>query len=146
VVAKLPYFQSISVARPDDLKKGIDLLEQSASIMRATLAQLNEVERQLTSSIRIMTKVYETVLGSAGEARSNGKAKLSGGNELMSPDEVARELNISRGTLWRMRTDGRLPQPVRVSLRKLAYRRSEIVAWLESGGASSAETNNTLIG
>lgn len=136
VVAKLPHFQSISAARSDDLKKGIDLLEQSASITRTTLVQLNEVERQLASSIRIMTKVYETVLGSAGEVRTNGKAKLSAGNELMTPDEVAHELNISRGTLWRMRSDGRLPQPVRVSLRKLAYRRSEIVAWLEGGGAT----------
>jgi predicted DNA-binding transcriptional regulator AlpA len=112
-------------------------------VTRATLAQLVEVERQLASSIRIMNKVYEAALSGANEAASDGKAKLSAGNELISPDELARELNISRGTLWRMRSDGRLPQPVRVSLRKLAYRRSEIVAWLETGGAKPSDCSTS---
>jgi prophage regulatory protein len=139
VVAKLPIFHNLPVARSDDLKAGIDLLEQSASVTRATLAQLVEMERQLASLIRIMKKVYERASCGAGEAEANGSVKLSAGNELMSPCELARELNISRVTLWRMKKEGRLPQPVRVSERKLAFRRSEIVEWLDGGGARLAE-------
>jgi prophage regulatory protein len=137
VAVRLPKLPS--VARPHDLKAGIDLLELSMSATRATLAQLVEVERQLAGSIRIISKIYESALVGADELANDGKAKLSAGNELMSPHDVARELNISRVTLWRLRKEGRLPQPVRVSERKLAFRRSEIVEWLEGGGARLAE-------
>ncbi|MHB8384297.1 MAG: helix-turn-helix transcriptional regulator [Candidatus Binataceae bacterium] len=50
---------------------------------------------------------------------------------LLTREEVrARVGNPSRATLWRWVARGIFPQPLRLGLRKLAWRESEIDAWL----------------
>jgi len=53
---------------------------------------------------------------------------------LLNAKEVCSLIGVSRGTLWRMRCEGQLPPPVFVSRRLVKWRRSDIMAWIESSG------------
>lgn len=53
---------------------------------------------------------------------------------LLTPDDAARALSISRSTLDRMVAAGRLPKPVRISDRRIGFR----VADIEAFGAPAA--------
>lgn len=48
----------------------------------------------------------------------------------LSRAEVARFLGCSRSSLVRWAADGEFPQPVKIGPRRVAFRRSEIEAWL----------------
>lgn len=53
------------------------------------------------------------------------------GDVLLTPNQVARQLGVTRTTLesWRLRGGG--PKFVRVSKRCIRYRRQDIQAWIE---------------
>ncbi|MGV7031029.1 helix-turn-helix transcriptional regulator [Methylobacterium symbioticum] len=57
---------------------------------------------------------------------------------LIRPAEFARLLGISTATLARMSASGRAPMPIRVSTRRLGYRRDEVDAFLTRTTASTA--------
>lgn len=44
--------------------------------------------------------------------------------------ELAQMIPVSRATIWRMATDGRLPRPIRFSDRCTAWRKADIDKWL----------------
>jgi prophage regulatory protein len=44
---------------------------------------------------------------------------------------VARIGNASRASLWRWIRDGIFPAPVKIGLRRIAWRESEITSWLK---------------
>jgi predicted DNA-binding transcriptional regulator AlpA len=50
--------------------------------------------------------------------------------EILSEREVSRWLGISEPTLFRHRRDGTGPSFIRLSERRVAYRRSDVDAWL----------------
>jgi predicted DNA-binding transcriptional regulator AlpA len=52
---------------------------------------------------------------------------------LLDASEFARLLSISKATLWRLRENGKLPQPIALTSQCLRWRRSEIEAWIERG-------------
>jgi len=60
-------------------------------------------------------------------ARREGAAL---GEPALSLDELAVELSVKRQALYDLRSQGRGPRGFRVG-RKLRFRRSEILAWLE---------------
>lgn len=64
---------------------------------------------------------------SEGESQVS-KDDLSG---LLTPVEVAEILGICRATLHKMRKNGRFPQPIFMSARKLRYRRADVMEWLD---------------
>ncbi|UNP89645.1 helix-turn-helix domain-containing protein [Aeromonas encheleia] len=67
------------------------------------------------------------------------RGAVSGENKplLLTDKETAVEFGISRPTLWRWRkTVPNFPQPIKVGPRAVRYRRADIVAFIEAGGAS----------
>jgi prophage regulatory protein len=52
------------------------------------------------------------------------------GDRLLRLPEVARTVGVSRATIYRYVDSGRLPRPVKISTRCIAWRASEITAWM----------------
>jgi predicted DNA-binding transcriptional regulator AlpA len=52
--------------------------------------------------------------------------------DILTEREVSSWLGVSEPTLFRHRRDGTGPKFLRLSARRVAYRRSEIEAWLSS--------------
>ena len=50
---------------------------------------------------------------------------------LIDSKEVCSLIGVSRGTLWRMRCEGKLPAPMQISSRLVKWRRSDIMAWID---------------
>jgi len=51
---------------------------------------------------------------------------------LIGVAELARQLNISTRSVWRLRDGGKLPPPMRVG-RSVRWRLSDIEQWIEAG-------------
>ena len=51
---------------------------------------------------------------------------------LLSANDLARRLNVSRRSIWRWRSAGKLPAPVVVG-RLIRWRRDEIERWIAAG-------------
>ena len=51
---------------------------------------------------------------------------------LLNVREVTELIGVSRSTLHRMVSDNRFPRPIRVGLRAVRWRLSEVLAWMES--------------
>jgi prophage regulatory protein len=60
--------------------------------------------------------------------------------ELLLHSDLKRLVPLSRTTMWRMERRGEFPRRISISDRRVAWRRSEIEAWLKHraamGGAS----------
>lgn len=124
----------------------IDSIPSEAEILTMTLDFVRDMKRKLTVMERQLTASLREECESAPERKARITAsmekvanKLRGGEELMSIQDLLVELGISRGTLRRMRQSGTLPEPVKVSERRLAFKRSEIAAWLRAGGARGSD-------
>ena len=50
--------------------------------------------------------------------------------KLLSPKAVCERTSLSRTSLARLVAQGRFPAPVRITQRRLAYRASDVDAWL----------------
>lgn len=121
-------------AIPTDPKGLAKLLEALRKPLQSATAELMELDVQLLLSITALKRVNE-VVETARENLVDANANQRRVNkELLTPLDVLRALRISRGTLRRMCKDGRLPQPLKVSERKLAFRRSDIEQWIREGG------------
>lgn len=57
---------------------------------------------------------------------------------LLNVNQVARFLGVSTRQVWNLRTEGLLPQPVRLG-RSSRWRRTELVAWVDAGCPPGAE-------
>lgn len=57
---------------------------------------------------------------------------------LISLNEVSRVTSLSRTAINRYRAEGRFPQPVPVGFKRIAFVRSEVVAWIEARIAERA--------
>ncbi|MCR6722797.1 helix-turn-helix transcriptional regulator [Agrobacterium fabrum] len=55
---------------------------------------------------------------------------------LMSPREVSEHTSISKSYLPKMAARGEFPHPIKITERRIAFVRSEVMAWLESRVAS----------
>jgi predicted DNA-binding transcriptional regulator AlpA len=62
--------------------------------------------------------------------------------DILSEREVSRWLGISEPTLFRHRRDGTGPSFIRLSERRIAYRRSDVDAWLEARTHSLVDEAN----
>lgn len=54
--------------------------------------------------------------------------------ELLTADDLAKKLNISKSHLWRLRDRGLLPDPIRLGVRSIRWSLKSIEKWLENGG------------
>ncbi|MCC7045030.1 MAG: AlpA family phage regulatory protein [Acidobacteria bacterium] len=53
-------------------------------------------------------------------------------DRLMTTRELIARTSLSRSTLWRMARSGALPPPVRLTPTRIAWRESQIAAWLDA--------------
>lgn len=49
---------------------------------------------------------------------------------LLSPKAVCEQTSLSRATLDRLVAGGEFPSPVRITQRRLAFRKDDVAAWL----------------
>jgi predicted DNA-binding transcriptional regulator AlpA len=56
---------------------------------------------------------------------------------LLNPDQAANYTGLTKPTLQRHRTEGTGPRFIKLGKRRVAYRLSDIRAWLEARAASS---------
>jgi prophage regulatory protein len=57
--------------------------------------------------------------------------------ELILRDDLKRLVPLSVTTIWRMERRGEFPRRISISEKRVAWRRSEIEAWLEKRVASA---------
>ncbi|QDS97083.1 helix-turn-helix transcriptional regulator [Adhaeretor mobilis] len=67
--------------------------------------------------------------------------RKEGASLLATPKQVADLLQVSTRTLWRMRSAGSLPTPVRLGA-AVRWRRAEIEAWIREGCPSAGNRDN----
>lgn len=51
---------------------------------------------------------------------------------LMSPNEAASETTLSRVLLSLMAKEGQFPAPVKIGVKRIAYVRAEVEAWIDA--------------
>ncbi len=62
---------------------------------------------------------------------------------LIDAKTLARDyLSVSLATVWRMRADGKLPKPIRLTSQCLRWRRSDVESWLNAGFLPIATSDN----
>lgn len=61
---------------------------------------------------------------------------------LMSPSEAAIETSLSRTLLSMMAAEGQFPQPVRLGVKRIAFVRAEVEAWIEARIAARPSNDN----
>jgi excisionase family DNA binding protein len=74
--------------------------------------------------------------GVSGNARED---EADPGPLLITAEEVARMMNISTRTLWRLSSAGRMPAPVRIG-GNTRWRTAEVLRWIEDGCPQKAMT------
>lgn len=60
-------------------------------------------------------------------------------------DVRARVGDLSRATVWNLRRLGQFPQPVRVSRGRVAWRESDIDAWVASRTSVAVNANEEVV-
>jgi predicted DNA-binding transcriptional regulator AlpA len=50
--------------------------------------------------------------------------------EIVPPRHLRRVVGLSAITIWRMRRAGQFPQPLRLSVGRIGWRRTDLEAWL----------------
>lgn len=80
------------------------------------------------------------------QSTDNTSATIDGrkheGPLLLTAEKVAELLDISVRTLWRLRSAGKLPTPVRLG-GSVRWRAHEIVTWIEKGCPEQARRSTT---
>ena len=63
-------------------------------------------------------------------------------DRLLRLSEVLARCGLSRSSLYRMMRDGSFPEPLKVGVRAVRWRESEIEAWLEALPRASGDTQH----
>jgi excisionase family DNA binding protein len=84
-------------------------------------------------------------------AESDGQGRLKNAQDalnslpsMLSADELAEWLKISKRTIWRLKSAGAIPQPVKIG-RSVRWQRTDVAAWLEKGCPVVSSPLNTLL-
>jgi predicted DNA-binding transcriptional regulator AlpA len=82
----------------------------------------------------------------AKEIRPKGES-MADSLQFLRVNDVCRLLRISKPTLWRLRRANAFPEPTELTDRVIAWRRSDVEAWLrardQAGRASSIRASNS---
>ncbi len=86
-----------------------------------------------------------TAADTGSQARlQNARKSLDTLPEMLSAEELADWLKISKRTVWRLKSAGAIPKPVKIG-RSVRWQRNEISAWLEKGCPVVSSPLNTLL-
>ncbi len=72
-------------------------------------------------------------------SRELSRDEATAGPLLITAEEVARMMNVSTRTLWRLLSAGRFPQPVRFG-GNTRWRVAEVLRWIEDGCPEKSTT------
>jgi len=61
---------------------------------------------------------------------------------LMTAEEIAELLRLSVRSVWRLRSAGGIPKPLRIGGTTVRWRRSEILDWVSAGCPAADSRNN----
>ena len=90
----------------------------------------------ITKSIARNKEPASRLRSSLPRQNPNPSTDIAGASErLLRLPELVRTIGISRATIYRYVDSGRLPPPVKLSTRCVAWRASEITAWMAALGA-----------
>jgi prophage regulatory protein len=79
----------------------------------------------------LLTRTEENMTDSAPIA-------LALDDALLDWPQLEQLVPLSRSTVWALRRAGKFPQPVQISNSRVAWRRSEILAWMAARPAAAA--------
>jgi predicted DNA-binding transcriptional regulator AlpA len=68
-----------------------------------------------------------------GQNPTNEKAPTMPAKLLLTYADVAREIGMSKVTIWRKYSTGKMPRPVSLGHKSPRWRYSDIKAWVEAG-------------
>ena len=57
---------------------------------------------------------------------------------LIDAAELARMLSVSKPTIWRMRSESKLPPAIALTSQCIRWRRDAVLSWIDSGCAAGA--------
>jgi excisionase family DNA binding protein len=146
--------QSTARDARQSIEWGLRHLRYVAQNTQKMIAEVVEFERQLCASIEELelvkvemdlndNQLKETTVVTLPVRDVIGRVPVS---EMMTQLQVAKALSVSRTTLWKMRKEGRLPPQIRVSDRRVAFRRTDVEAWIEQGGNEPKGVESKLPG
>jgi prophage regulatory protein len=61
-------------------------------------------------------------------------------DKLLLPEEVRALIRLSEPTIYRLRRKGKFPAPIMLGEKRIAYRESEITAWIETRARATYST------
>ena len=116
------------MAKSDELIQSAEAiaewLREADHSLRAAITAIQSANRALPE-LSLHPKAIET----SATPTIDKDAKLDG---LMSLNDTASFLGLSRQTIWKLRRQGRFPPIVEISKRKRAFRTSDISDWLKT--------------
>ena len=62
------------------------------------------------------------------------------GEQLIRLRDLLAQLGISRSAVYRMMDDGKFPRPLKLSAQTIAFKQSEIDAWVESRARAGVQS------
>ena len=74
----------------------------------------------------------------------NARDSIDSLPEMLSAEELADWLKISKRTVWRLKSAGAIPKPVKIG-RSVRWQRTDVSAWLEKGCPVVSSPLNTLL-
>jgi predicted DNA-binding transcriptional regulator AlpA len=114
-------------------------LNELATLANATLTSVIRVELQLRTIV--------AELAALAPPRSNGHPPQDrqgdAEDDLMTIAEVARKLGVCENTLQKLRRSADFPEAIKISERKLRFRREEVERWLSAGGNPDGRRRST---
>ena len=51
--------------------------------------------------------------------------------KILKAKEVASMINLSRVTIWRLENEGKFPQRIRISTKRIGWLEDEVTKWIE---------------
>ena len=63
---------------------------------------------------------------------------------MMTADELANTLQISKRQVWRLKAKGAIPKPVKIGT-SVRWKRSDILEWIDAGCPVVSSLLNTLV-
>lgn len=117
-------------ARVELLEKVRDILYEKIELTETRVADLQaEIDTEIAITVTMEAEAIEE-----GRELEQLKAKLDG-EHLMSPPELAAQLQVTEHTVYTWRASGQGPKFIKLTKRRQAqirYRRSDVEAWLDA--------------
>jgi prophage regulatory protein len=113
-----------------------------------TLVDLGEVlgrlehstrARQLGASLKAQSSLLDELVARDDSPKKRNRELPTDPNAVLSIEQVVALLSISKSTIQRMVRKRQFPEPIKLSARRIGWRRTDIEAWQERGKAKTRQ-------